>query len=743
MSCRSNAGNSMATSHARFSSGLSDVQTLSLFHALVREGAAQSNPAPTPQQVTEWVNQFTAQVRADQSLNETQRQSLIARAERIGQLPTPPNGATFYAWQNMQARATQTREALDYAYENVARNLGVSPEEVRQQARQLQNEALNSSRQLRPPEEFVEQFQQSNTNTLLADVPQDRATMYALYRLNEQARQRQQEQQAQAQAVRNLITLEAAITPATTVAVPPQEAAPRPIQREPISSSFIGAIGYDPTSSRLQVEFNNGSLYQYEGVSPALYREMLQSPSVGRVYTTEIRGNYPSTRLQGPGGTGGGEGIAAVAQVQAARPVVAEQLSGERLASLAAQQRSREQSQEALRAMLQPRSRSTTLPATGATAAVAEPETSTSRATREAEAVARQAFSRPTSTSTPTTRSFKEDMTAFQSAYDAAKARKARGESPVPYLRENATGGLGSRAGGRGFGVELEFDLQGVPNQYQVLQEIGRELNAAGLTTSPYQQGYHSGSGDYSQWRFEQDSTVSGEIISPIMYDEPQSWEQLAKVCEIVKRHGGKATARTGGHVHVAAGNYDHTPKNHNNLLKMFKENEDVLYRMAQNPDRNQHRGTQWCSPNHVPTQDYNTVQEVRQRNNSHGLGLNFQAVTGSENDHVEFRMWDGSLEPGVIQSQIKMSLGMTEAAFRASPDQTASSPRESVGSHHTRNRSGSANGGGRARRLSGEEWQTDTQGFRQLVDQLFSRDEDKEQATALFAVTKWQKAGR
>ena len=38
-----------------------------------------------------------------------------------------------------------------------------------------------------------------------------------------------------------------------------------------------------------------------------------------------------------------------------------------------------------------------------------------------------------------------------------------------------------------------------------------------------------------------------------------------------------RMTIRTGGHVHVGVGDYDHTVENHNNLLGLFKENEDTL----------------------------------------------------------------------------------------------------------------------------------------------------------------------
>ena len=83
------------------------------------------------------------------------------------------------------------------------------------------------------------------------------------------------------------------------------------------------------------------------------------------------------------------------------------------------------------------------------------------------------------------------------------------------------------------------------------------------------------------------------------------------------------------------------------------------------------------------------------------------------------------------------MSLGMTHAAL-ASRGGATPGPPEPIGTHRAANASL-----GRGGRLRGEAWQRDTRGFRRLVDRVFTRDADKAQATALFAVTRWQRAGR
>ncbi|MEU5421445.1 amidoligase family protein [Streptomyces sp. NPDC020667] len=364
-------------------------------------------------------------------------------------------------------------------------------------------------------------------------------------------------------------------------------------------------------------------------------------------------------------------------------------------------------------------------------------------AAEHAASVAEQERLRAEHAAQPLARSYSEDFDAFQEAYDQAQARRRAGEPAVPYLTENATGGLGARDGGRAFGLELEFDFPPTMNymeQQRAKEAIARDMHQAGLSPDPYIHGWHASAragytDDANAWRMEHDSTVAGEIVSPILYDEPQTWNNLATMCDIIQRHGGVASARTGGHVHVSVPDYDHNVENHNRLLGTVSAYEDVVYRLAHNPDRRQHRGLRWCEPNRAPSRAYTSVGSVRSANNSHHIGLNFQSVTGSSGDHAEFRMWDGSLNPGVIQAQVNVSLGLANASLREAGTDPLP-PREPVGSQ----RAALSRDGLSRRRLSGERWQQSTATFRSMVDRIFTREENRAQATALFAATRWHR---
>lgn len=59
--------------------------------------------------------------------------------------------------------------------------------------------------------------------------------------------------------------------------------------REYVSSSNIASIGYDATSETLEVEFNNGSVYQYYNVPENLYQGLMSADSKGKYFDAYIK----------------------------------------------------------------------------------------------------------------------------------------------------------------------------------------------------------------------------------------------------------------------------------------------------------------------------------------------------------------------------------------------------------------------------------------------------------------------
>lgn len=81
---------------------------------------------------------------------------------------------------------------------------------------------------------------------------------------------------------------------AQTPALPFEE---EPIAMLPVSSSMAIAVGYDRDEHILQVEFQNGGVYQYLGVDEDTWEDLHSSDSIGSFYNQEIKGKYDCDRL--------------------------------------------------------------------------------------------------------------------------------------------------------------------------------------------------------------------------------------------------------------------------------------------------------------------------------------------------------------------------------------------------------------------------------------------------------------
>lgn len=69
------------------------------------------------------------------------------------------------------------------------------------------------------------------------------------------------------------------------------------MERYNVASSNIRSVGYDPQTQTLEVEFMNGTIYQYYGVPEQIYDQMMGEQSKGRFLNTYIRNQYPYSRV--------------------------------------------------------------------------------------------------------------------------------------------------------------------------------------------------------------------------------------------------------------------------------------------------------------------------------------------------------------------------------------------------------------------------------------------------------------
>lgn len=65
----------------------------------------------------------------------------------------------------------------------------------------------------------------------------------------------------------------------------------------PVTSSNIEAIGYDVESETLQVEFKNGSTYQYFDVPERVFEQLRDADSVGAYLSSNVKGVFRFSRV--------------------------------------------------------------------------------------------------------------------------------------------------------------------------------------------------------------------------------------------------------------------------------------------------------------------------------------------------------------------------------------------------------------------------------------------------------------
>ena len=69
------------------------------------------------------------------------------------------------------------------------------------------------------------------------------------------------------------------------------------MNRDVVSSSNIMSVGYDSGSETLEIEFKDGSVYQYYNVSEHLYEQFIASSSKGQFFYIYIRNAVPFSRV--------------------------------------------------------------------------------------------------------------------------------------------------------------------------------------------------------------------------------------------------------------------------------------------------------------------------------------------------------------------------------------------------------------------------------------------------------------
>jgi len=158
-----------------------------------------------------------------------------------------------------------------------------------------------------------------------------------------------------------------------------------------------------------------------------------------------------------------------------------------------------------------------------------------------------------------------------------------------------------------------------------------------------------------------------GELISPILTDPPETWRTLETVCEVAKWQGAQVNFDTGGHIHIGVENALAGKRQRwRRFFKMSSGFEDVFHKIAggeqgvfrgvhdshytQSARAQSHTGLVARMPDEA---DIHTFQSII-GNIGEDKYRSINLLPFASKETIEFRTFNGTLTPAVIQSNVK-----------------------------------------------------------------------------------------
>ena len=69
------------------------------------------------------------------------------------------------------------------------------------------------------------------------------------------------------------------------------------MERKTVTSSNLKSIGYDKDKSILEIEFNTGRVYQYDGVPEDIYQDLMDAGSHGGYFHGHIKDKFHTRKI--------------------------------------------------------------------------------------------------------------------------------------------------------------------------------------------------------------------------------------------------------------------------------------------------------------------------------------------------------------------------------------------------------------------------------------------------------------
>lgn len=253
--------------------------------------------------------------------------------------------------------------------------------------------------------------------------------------------------------------------------------------------------------------------------------------------------------------------------------------------------------------------------------------------------------------------------------------------------------------------------ILGIPEDFK----FGIEIEADNVSTYEENGLYIGKSAEYIKklnWHMATKSEEAlvgkggAELVSPILKDNEEDWENIENICEHIKKYPGKkgeyveANSKCGLHVHFDSNCLMQNPKKFRNFMRIYAEAEELIYKMCNDKNDPIRQGainknykglTQlvssiWrngmASPSgkkilkqiekgtlKVSYKKFGKLKMAAARlklDERRYHGLNITNIGNQKKNTIEFRMANGTLDPRVIKENVFLYASLINTAIKA-----------------------------------------------------------------------------
>ena len=171
-------------------------------------------------------------------------------------------------------------------------------------------------------------------------------------------------------------------------------------------------------------------------------------------------------------------------------------------------------------------------------------------------------------------------------------------------------------------------------------------------------------------WKSKNDISLKDgvEVVSPILKDNTEDMKSLELVCDLMLKVGLRADELCGGHIHIGADYLGNNFKAWENLVIIWNESEELLYKMSNEKEKIPRDNTKkFAKTSHNKIEELYTNGKVKIEKeedfskiceiltDTKYRGLNLINLGKEDKNTIEYRMPNGTLNTKTIKENIKL----------------------------------------------------------------------------------------